>query len=399
MHRSAKPSPPPGAMLTGEWQKCQLGDLFESRRERGRRGLPLLSVTMSDGLVNRDESDRKQDTALSPEEHLLVKPGDIAYNMMRMWQGAFGLANKEGLVSPAYVVLRPKANVDSRYVSYLLQTPRMQYLLWAYSYGLTDDRLRLYFQDFAKIPARIHGQSQQTHIGSLLVASEERIARHRDMLSNTIKLRAGTLNRLLRPSFKQDKTLWREFEFGELVVRVRSAFVPAKAAAQSMCIELENIVPTLGQLIGQSVTTSESSTKLRFKSRDVLFGKLRPYLRKYWVADRDGVCSSEFWVLRPALKNCSPEFLACLLQSDTFMRAVNASAGSKMPRAEWDYVVGTTLAVPPESYQAEICSAIHVIDQQVSNLRQYIAALEREHRGLLRKLFPSAMDTSTEASV
>lgn len=399
IYRTSGSTTPPGAMQSNEWRTCQLGDMFESRRDRGRQGLPLLSVTMSDGLVNRDDSERKQDTALSPEEHLLVKPGDIAYNMMRMWQGAFGLANKEGLVSPAYVVLRPKSNVDSRYVSYLLQTPRMQYLLWAYSYGLTDDRLRLYFQDFAKIPARIHDQSQQTQIGSLLVASEARIARQRDMLSNTIKLRAGTLNRLLRPSFKQDKTLWREYEFGELVDRVRSAFVPAKAAAQSMCIELENIVPVLGQLVGESVTTSESSTKLRFKSGDVLFGKLRPYLRKYWVADQDGVCSSEFWVLRPALKYCSPEFLACLMQSETFMRAVNASAGSKMPRAEWDFVVGTTLAVPPESYQAEICGAVQVIDQQISKLRKYIAALEQEHRGLLRKLFPPAMDASMKAAV
>ncbi len=55
---------------------CRLGDLFESRREKGRAGLPLLSVTMNDGLVDRDDLERRQDTSLSPEEHLLVKPGD-----------------------------------------------------------------------------------------------------------------------------------------------------------------------------------------------------------------------------------------------------------------------------------------------------------------------------------
>ena len=67
----------------------RLGDLFSSRREKGRPGLPTLSVTLNDGLVNREDLDRKQETNLAPEEHLLVKPGDIAYNMMRMWQGAF----------------------------------------------------------------------------------------------------------------------------------------------------------------------------------------------------------------------------------------------------------------------------------------------------------------------
>jgi type I restriction enzyme S subunit len=376
---------------------CRLGDLFKSRRERGRKGLPLLSVTMSDGLVDRDDIDRKQDTALTSEDHLLVKPGDIAYNMMRMWQGAFGFAQREGLVSPAYVVLAPKAGVNSKYISFLLRSPRMQYLLWAYSYGLTDDRLRLYFQDFARIPARIHDKSRQAAIASTLTVSEERLSRQRDMLENTIRLRSGALNRMLRPCSRRDRASWREFEFGDLVDRIRTTFSPSKEPAQSLCIELENIEPAIGQLVGQSATTPESSTKLRFKRGDVLFGKLRPYLRKYWVADRDGVCSSEFWVLRPSLSACTPEFLACLLQSEAFMRAVNASAGSKMPRAEWDYVVTTTIEVPSASHQAEICGVIRLIDQQISKQRDYIAALELEHRGLLQNLFSFELDGGQSA--
>lgn len=377
------------------WRKYRLGDLFESRRERGRAGLPLMSVTMSDGLVDRNDVDRKQDSSLTPEDHLLVAPGDIAYNMMRMWQGAFGLANKEGLVSPAYVVLRPKPGINSQYLSYLLQSPRMRYLLWAYSYGLTDDRLRLYFQDFARIPARVHGESQQSNITSLLHASEKRISVCRDLLDNTIKLRTSTLNRMLSPISKQDRLTWREFEFGDLVERVRSTFAPAKAEVQQVCIELENIEPGIGQVIGQTITTRESSTKLRFNAGEILFGKLRPYLRKYWIADRNGVCSSEFWVLRSVSTRCSSEFLACLLQSNAFMRAVAASAGSKMPRAEWDYVVGTTLLVPSKSRQVEICGALYLIDQQVEKLRKYISALEREHQGLLEKLFPFSGNMSS----
>lgn len=147
---------------------CRLGDLFESRRERGRPGLPLLSVTMNDGLVNRGELDRKQDSALAPEEHLLVKPGDIAYNMMRMWQGALGLADREGIVSPAYVILKPRLGVDPLYAFHLLKSPRVRYLLWAYSYGITDDRLRLYFDDFSKIPVTVPDLAVQQKIGRTL---------------------------------------------------------------------------------------------------------------------------------------------------------------------------------------------------------------------------------------
>src|SRR4051812_21046649 len=97
----------------------RLGEVLKSRRERGREGLRVLSVTMEDGLVDRDSLDRRQDSTLRPEEHLAVRPGDIAYNMMRMWQGAFGLAQTEGLVSPAYVVLRPTSKIDPVFASYL----------------------------------------------------------------------------------------------------------------------------------------------------------------------------------------------------------------------------------------------------------------------------------------
>lgn len=377
----------PDQALAGEFGGCRLGDLFANRRERGRAGLPLLSVTQSDGLVNREDIERKQDTALTPDEHLLVRPGDIAYNMMRMWQGAFGLACKEGLVSPAYVVLAPKAGADSKYLSFLLRSPRTQYMLWAYSYGITDDRLRLYYQDFAKIPVALHRKSDQLYIADLCSASEDRITLKKELLDNTTRLRAGTLNRLLQPKSKAERVAWREFEFGELVTRVRSSFVPSKEAQQSPCIELENVESAIGQLIGQSETNPGSSVKNRFESGDVLFGKLRPYLKKYWVADRGGVCSSEFWVLRTTEEFCSPEFLACLLQSDNFMRAVAASAGSKMPRAEWDYVVGTPLSVPPRDKQDEICRVIQEFDMQIRQLRDYITLIEAEHKGILSKIF------------
>ncbi len=86
----------------------KLGDFFTIRRERGTPGLPMLSVTMNNGVVTRESLNRKMETNLSDEEHLLVRKDDIVYNMMRMWQGASGLADRDGLISPAYVVLAPK---------------------------------------------------------------------------------------------------------------------------------------------------------------------------------------------------------------------------------------------------------------------------------------------------
>ena len=90
-----------------------------------------------------------------------MRKGDLAYNMMRMWQGASGLAGQDGMVSPAYVVVTPSDTVDPTFASYWFKSARMIHLFWAYSYGIAGDRLRLYYKDFARIPVTLPPKSDQ----------------------------------------------------------------------------------------------------------------------------------------------------------------------------------------------------------------------------------------------
>lgn len=196
---------------------CRLGDLFTSRREKGRPGLPTLSVTLNDGLVNREDLDRKQETSLAPEEHLLVKPGDIAYNMMRMWQGAFGLATEEGLVSPAYVVLKPNSRIDPVYASYLLESARFRYLLWAYSHGITDDRLRLYYDDFARIPVSLPAVSVQEKIGKILATWDKAINAAQHLLATSRQQKRAIAKRVFNSRAESKSVVYEQTTIGALV--------------------------------------------------------------------------------------------------------------------------------------------------------------------------------------
>ena len=159
----------------GEWLEKPAGTLFRNRVESGSGGLPIYSVTMNDGLVNRSSLDRKIDDIANAEGNKKVHKYDIAYNMMRMWQGASGVAPEDCMVSPAYVVLAPGSEVHAPYFGYLFKLPQYLQLLTAHSQGLTKDRLRLYYKDFAGIPLPRPDLSEQKEIASALQSIDELI--------------------------------------------------------------------------------------------------------------------------------------------------------------------------------------------------------------------------------
>ena len=100
---------------TGEWAVRKANDLFFNSREKGDDSLPIYSVTIDNGLVPRDTLERKMKNDAKPKDNLAVCTKEIAYNMMRMWQGAFGLAHRDCMVSPAYIVLRAKPSVSAEF--------------------------------------------------------------------------------------------------------------------------------------------------------------------------------------------------------------------------------------------------------------------------------------------
>lgn len=153
---------------TADWLPKAGGELFTQRKEKGDGQLPIYSVTVNDGMIPRAASERNFYDIEDPAGNQKVHKGDLAYNMMRMWQGAQGVAPVNCLVSPAYVVLKPRSGVCSDFFAYLFKLPQMLRILTATSRGLTKDRLRLYFDDFAKIPLRVPEEAEQHRIASCL---------------------------------------------------------------------------------------------------------------------------------------------------------------------------------------------------------------------------------------
>jgi type I restriction enzyme S subunit len=179
----------------------------------------------------------------------------------------------------------------------------------------------------------------------------------------------------------------KKIELGELVELRKEKFNPETSIEIRPCLELEHFEQVTGKINGSVPSSEQKSIKNVFYKGDVLFGKLRPYLRKYWLAEFDGVCSSEVWVLKPKSKEISNEYLFNLIQTNEFIQAANVSSGSKMPRADWDYIVNFPFSIIhslPE--QRAIAGVLSTADAAIHTTEKLIAQKELRKKWLMQQL-------------
>lgn len=137
------------------WKLVRIANIFNEVTESGSPELPFLTVSIHHGVSDRElgeeERDRKVTRSEDPGSNKRVRPDDLVYNMMRAWQGGFGSVKADGMVSPAYVVARPSKPLNTSYIELLLRTPQAIEEMRRYSKGVTDFRLRLYWNNFKNI--------------------------------------------------------------------------------------------------------------------------------------------------------------------------------------------------------------------------------------------------------
>ena len=165
--------------IPSNWEIRRIATLYEESKETGREDLPILMVSIntgiSEGEVGDDDRIRKVVRSEDKSVYKVVHRNDLAYNMMRAWQGGFGAAQVEGLVSPAYVVARPKCELDSRYVEALLRTPIFTDKIRGLSYGVADFRLRLYWTYFKNLRICFPPLEEQRQIADFITAESKKL--------------------------------------------------------------------------------------------------------------------------------------------------------------------------------------------------------------------------------
>ncbi|MBB6331117.1 type I restriction enzyme S subunit [Chryseobacterium sediminis] len=186
--------------------------------------------------------------------------------------------------------------------------------------------------------------------------------------------------------FSEFNDEWEEKYISEAISIKSRKYNPENSDVNYRSIELESLAQDSGELLSTFDSKNQKSIKNVFNSGDVLFGKLRPYLKKYYLADFDGVCSSEIWVLKSSILDSN--YLYAFVQSNSFISLTEILSGSKMPRADWNLVSSSLIVYPSNpDERKKIGKIIQLINSRIQTQKKIISQLKSQMSNLKDLLF------------
>ncbi|EGP7341378.1 restriction endonuclease subunit S, partial [Listeria monocytogenes] len=169
------------ADFDGKWEQRKLGEIFNERSERSADG-ELISVTINSGVIKASKLEKKDNSSFDKSNYKVVKKGDIAYNSMRMWQGASGYSSYDGILSPAYTVIYPRKDIDTIFIAYMFKKIDMIQTFQRNSQGLTSDTWNLKFPSLSTIKIKIPANDEQIKITNLFQKLEYTSILHQNQI-------------------------------------------------------------------------------------------------------------------------------------------------------------------------------------------------------------------------
>ncbi|MBA4157763.1 MAG: restriction endonuclease subunit S [Gemmatimonadetes bacterium] len=390
------------------WEVLPNRAVFTEIKERDHPGADMLSVTITKGVIRQlallEGSSKKDSSNQDKSAYKLVRPGDIAYNKMRAWQGAVGVSGDKGIVSPAYVVQRPREDADPRYLHYLLRTPGFAKEAERWSYGITSDMWSLRPEHFKMIYSCLPPLPEQAAIVRFLDHADRRIRRYIGAKQKLIKLleeqKQAIIHRAvtrgldpdvrLKPSgvewmgevpehweVRRAKHLFREVDHRSttgievlLSLRMHKGLVPHN--------EVSTLPITAQALVGFK----------KVGPGQIVMNRMRAAIGMFGIANRSGLVSPDYAVLEKITTVDVTYFLRLFKTpaAGTVFRVESKGLGtgsSGFMRLYTDRFGMIKLPVPPQEEQRRIVQGIAESTQAIERTEERVnreIALLREYR-------------------
>ena len=205
-----------------------MGEVLKERTERAQGGEELLSVTIANGVIRQADSEKRNIASEDKSNYKIVRKGDIPYNSMRMWQGAVGNSEYDGIVSPAYTVLIPSNEANAKFFMEYFKKENSLQLFQRWSQGLTSDTWNLKYPTLSSMRFSMPSIEEQNRIAEYFDALDHLITLHQRKCEDTKKLKKYMLQKMFPQNgskvpkirFKGFTDDWEQRKLGDLVERV-----------------------------------------------------------------------------------------------------------------------------------------------------------------------------------
>lgn len=370
------------------------GEIHPTSADYVEDGIPFVMATdVIDGKVHLDKSKKIQKS----QADSLRKGFSLAGDILLTHKATIGNVAKVPELKTPYIMLTPqvtyyrvlnKNKLTSDFIKSTFEAPIFQSELLALCTGAT--RLYIGISEQRKLPFSYPSKAEQTKIATFLSSVDEKIAQLSQKQQLLSQYKQGMMQKLFSQQirFKADDGSefgeWQSEQISKVFTNKSKSFNPLLNESLP-CIELEHLSQNSGQILGTVNSNDQQSTKNLFEPNSVLYGKLRPYLRKFAKPQFKGVCSSEIWVLT-GLK-ISNDYLFQFVQSEQFTELTNIQSGSKMPRADWNVIADADIEFPCLEEQTKIANFFSVIDQKIEVVAEQIEQTKQWKKGLLQQMF------------
>lgn len=384
------------------WQRITIGDLFGQGQDKYEEGQELLSVTISDGVKRRSGIKGKDNSSDDKSNYKRVYKGDIVYNSMRMWQGASGVSKYDGVVSPAYTVLRSNPKHNSEFFGYYFKLPRVVHTFERHSQGMTSDTWNLKYPQIAKINIYAPAKQEQEKISSLMLCLDNKIAILKKKVEEYNNFKKGILHSLFSQSirFKDENGInyadWEPLSLSE-ILHQRSERNGSSTDSEVFSVAKKAGVINQIEHLGRSYAGMDTSNYKVVRPWDVVYTKSPtsefPYgIIKQNKLNRRGIVSVLYGVYEPSnqyIGNILDSYFSSWVNTYNYLNPiVQKGAKNTINISDSSFLKGAKIYLPkdPEEQQ-KVSEFLNELDRKIENQNQKLACANRLKESLQSQMY------------
>lgn len=383
-----------------DWRLETYGSIAVARRERAV-DFPeignLLSVTAVEGVIDQAKSGRRDISADDKSKYLVVAPGDVVYNTMRMWQGVSGHSSLSGIVSPAYTVVQPDERVvDGGFLAHLMKLPENVNLYRRFSQGLVSDTWNLKFSALASLPLAVPPLDQQRRIAEILDTIDESMQATERVIAKLRTFRTG----LVRRSVKDAEEGTGSRSLSEVLPTVEYGIsAPLGASGSVPVLRMGNLQAGSVDVSELRYTGQEAAALPLLRVGDVLFNRTNSIAQvgktAIWRGELPRATFASYLVRLTPSAELLPDYLNLWMNTPETQNAIRRWATTAIQQVNINptNLRRCEIRVPPIDAQKQVVSSVAAFDSRLAEEAAVLSKLRRTRDGLATDLLSGRVRT------